>query len=830
MAEKKTARVGKSYLGITGQLTVNNIRMQAQDVASWVRAIDAARNEINPRRRLLYELYDQIKIDGHLEAVMNKRKIAITNKRVRFEEANKHGQENEYVRDFILETPWFYRLLGYIQEAKAFGHSLIELIPDGEGGIKKVALVPRVNVRPELGFLMYHYSNENEGFDYREDEEYAKYLIEAGGEKEYGLLMIAAQYVIYKRGGFGDWAQFAEIFGMPFRVGKYNPYDDATRIKLEEALREMGGAGHAVIPDGTSLEFFNPTNSGQSDVFKDLVQEANSELSKIFLGQTMTTDNGSSHSQSGTHKEVEEMINMADMLEAEYLLNWELADKLRALGLLIPEGRFYFEQSEVLSLLDRLKIDIDVSQKVKFKPEYWYETYGIEVPEGGAMEMAEESDQQLEEKLEQGKKKSLKSPTNSLEIGCCHIAHPLNMQEYPVAITAMITHQEEELIKKIHGAKAGIYDAESLQKTTEELKGGIRESFAVSAGYMQPDYLMGTMMELNINRFGFDKSLAQISALNQALDPGETFYEFKKKADTILEVYNRNYLETEHQHAVAVAQNAAAWQRQKAERDQYPFVQYQTVGDDHVRPSHQALDGKVFRINDESWSDIYPPNGYNCRCEMIQLTADQAGQLEVINGEQAIKTLGEDWDRMVQTGFNANRGELSEVFALNKVYLNDHSPKAANTLNYKDAGLSPIPAELKAKRRALPKSKGATQESILADFATRKVATKVGERMLLKDYTGRAVAVSERALSSQIGEDKMNLWRNVAATIKNADEVWMIQTGKERAYYKYLKFYKGETMVVEVAVDQAQGMHLDNWYKVISEEEARSGVLIKSSH
>ena len=32
----------------------------------------------------------------------------------------------------------------------------------------------------------------------------------------------AAPYAIYKRGGFGDWSQWIELFGMPQRIGKYN--------------------------------------------------------------------------------------------------------------------------------------------------------------------------------------------------------------------------------------------------------------------------------------------------------------------------------------------------------------------------------------------------------------------------------------------------------------------------------------------------------------------------------------------------------------------------------------------------------------------------------
>ena len=125
--------------------------------------------------------------------------------------------------------------------------------------IDKVSLVPRVNVRPEDGFIMWSYNNPSNGFYYREDPAHWPYMVEVGKPKSYGKLMVAAQYVIYKRGGFGDWSQFAELFGQPFRVGKYPSYDDTQRQKLASALQTMGGAGWAVLPERTLL-FLSPSS------------------------------------------------------------------------------------------------------------------------------------------------------------------------------------------------------------------------------------------------------------------------------------------------------------------------------------------------------------------------------------------------------------------------------------------------------------------------------------------------------------------------------------------------------------------------------------------
>jgi hypothetical protein len=50
-----------------------------------------------------------------------------------------------------------------------------------------------------------------------------------------------------------------------------------------------------------------------------------------------------------------------------------------------------------------------------------------------------------------------------------------------------------------------------------------------------------------------------------------------------------------------------------------PNLQYQTVGDNYVREAHQILNGIVRPMKDSFWNTHYPPNGWGCRCEAIQV-------------------------------------------------------------------------------------------------------------------------------------------------------------------------------------------------------------------
>lgn len=47
--------------------------------------------------------------------------------------------------------------------------------------------------------------------------------------------------------------------------------------------------------------------------------------------------------------------------------------------------------------------------------------------------------------------------------------------------------------------------------------------------------------------------------------------------------------------------------------------EYVTVGDDRVRPTHAVMDGTKAPKDDPVWGKWTPPNGYNCRCAVLEV-------------------------------------------------------------------------------------------------------------------------------------------------------------------------------------------------------------------
>lgn len=76
--------------------------------------------------------------------------------------------------------------------------------------------------------------------------------------------------------------------------------------------------------------------------------------------------------------------------------------------------------------------------------------------------------------------------------------------------------------------------------------------------------------------------------------------------------------------------------------------EYVTVGDERVRPTHAALDGLRRPKDDPVWRRIFPPNGYNCRCDALEIYHDEpvAEATELPSVTEA------------DPGFNFNPGEI----------------------------------------------------------------------------------------------------------------------------------------------------------------------------
>ncbi|GIX36349.1 MAG: hypothetical protein KatS3mg126_2128 [Lysobacteraceae bacterium] len=162
---------------------------------------------------------------------------------------------------------------------------------------------------------------------------------------------------VFKSYAMRDWARFVELFGQPIRVGKYHqgasPDDVAV---LRRAAFELGSDAAAVIPQEMVLELIESgSKSASADLYHQLIDYLDRQVSKAVLGQTMTTDDGSSLAQARVHAEVRADILRADARALAATLTRDLIAPLVRLnlgdGAPLPIVRLIVEDPEDLTAL-----------------------------------------------------------------------------------------------------------------------------------------------------------------------------------------------------------------------------------------------------------------------------------------------------------------------------------------------------------------------------------------------------------------------------------------------------------------------------------------------
>ena len=132
-------------------------------------------------------------------------------------------------------------------------------------------------------------------------------------------------------------------------------------------------------------------------------------------------------------------------------------------------------------------------------------------------------------------------------------------------------------------------------------------------------------------------------------------------------------LQTIYRTNLQTAYMTGRWQAQIENIDDRPYWQYVAILDGKTRPSHRALNGKVFRYDDPIWQYLYPPNGWGCRCRVIALSADDVAK-RGLTVESSAGKLGSMVKRVSE-----KTGEMREVATF----------KAVDPLTHREIVMSP---------------------------------------------------------------------------------------------------------------------------------------------
>lgn len=330
-------------------------------------------------------IYKELLCDPHVFACVQSRKAGVLSLEWEINRGKDKDQRSKIIEELFNRID-IYNLISEIINATLFGFQPLEIMWQRQNNL----LLPvDVKAKPpewfcfdEENHLKFKTKNNIDGEELP-DKKFLCPQSNPSYENPYGERVLSRVFwpVTFKKGGLKFWVIFSEKYGMPFLIGKHPRGTSQEETEdLADMLENMVQDAIAVIPDDSSVEIQEAAKGTSAEIYDKLIDKMNSEISKAILGQTLTTEVGStgSYAASNTHFAVRQDIINSDKKLVEktlnqliwwvYELNWNTNE--------VPEFELYEEENVSLELSQRDKILVDSG--IKFTKEYFMKTYGFE--------------------------------------------------------------------------------------------------------------------------------------------------------------------------------------------------------------------------------------------------------------------------------------------------------------------------------------------------------------------------------------------------------------------------------------------------------------------
>lgn len=382
----------------------NNVKLSVPrlwypNVQAFQQAVNSALRWDMPRRKELYDLYDSALLDSHLRGVIRKRKIAVTQFPIEF---RRDGEPVEEINEQI-KSPWFRNFIKSLIDVQLWGFRAYQFTVDKKGWVDFTEIDPR-HINPVTReVLEYDYDLTGKPLS---DFPNTLFL---GKANDCGELMSVIPWIITKRQTTGDWAQYAQIFGMPIREYTYDGSDWDTMQRLKEEAETQGSNGVYFHTSETAMRLVDPSSrSGSSELYDKLMQKCDEQISILLLGNTLTTAVGDSGSRAlgDVQKSEEEAIMEDDRGYILDVLNYEMTPIFAALGLNTEGGEWVHAQKTKVDKAQQADIIVKMNAMgLPIDDDYIYETLDIAKP-ANYDEIKKEKEEQKAAMMEALKKSS----------------------------------------------------------------------------------------------------------------------------------------------------------------------------------------------------------------------------------------------------------------------------------------------------------------------------------------------------------------------------------------------------------------------------------------
>lgn len=348
------------------------------------------------------ELFEEMEEkDGHLAALLQTRKLAVLSLDYEILPYAKTPEDEhiaEMIGELVYRIPNLEEAFLDLLDAVGKGFALVEIIWGTEGELARVEelrWIPQKSVtfvegrKPRL--LTAKEPWRGTEFPLWKVI-YHRYKARSGHDTRAGVLRVVGYMYLLKNYALKDWAAFNEVFGMPLRLGKYDPMaSPEDREALIQAIRNLGSDAAGVISKNTEIEFVEATSrlTGNTNPYQVLAEFCNREMSKAVLGQTLTTDTSGAtgtYAAARVHAQVRRDLVEADAQALAQTLREQLLRPLTGFNFgwekPVPWFRFRYEEEDDLKTLSEVYRNL-VEMGLPVSREHVSERFGIPLPREG---------------------------------------------------------------------------------------------------------------------------------------------------------------------------------------------------------------------------------------------------------------------------------------------------------------------------------------------------------------------------------------------------------------------------------------------------------------
>lgn len=328
-------------------------------------------------------------VDGHLDSVKGKRFAAITSRPWTIDGSKGDAKKAKMLEEYIWNLEQLRDIMSQMLEALGFGYTVHEIVWDAvETEMGTLILPTALKDRPQEWFKFDDkgqllFQDKNNTRTLVPDKKFIVTRNRPTASNPYGEPVYSRCFwpLAFKKGGLKFWMIFVEKYGIPKAIGKCPP--TATTEEQQKFLKMLSNLvrdGVAVITNTGSVELLETKLSG-TNPHSEIVKWADSEMSKAWLGETLTTEqtsSGGTQAMATVHNDVRMDLTKDDaaMIESSfnqlirwiYEINWPNEKVVPWMNIILPED---MQQA-------RLERDSKLTQLgVKFNAKYITDVYGI---------------------------------------------------------------------------------------------------------------------------------------------------------------------------------------------------------------------------------------------------------------------------------------------------------------------------------------------------------------------------------------------------------------------------------------------------------------------